>query len=154
MDLIRNASAEDARDCAVLLCDSIRELCVPDHKNDERVLAQWISNKTTANLEHWILDQNSAVYVVEREDSICGVGGFLKSGEVTLNYVAPRCRFSGVSRLLLTHLEKERRDRGVKRAGLTSTGTAHQFYEASGWCDKGEPKRSLGMIGYPMEKDL
>lgn len=154
MSLIRNASIDDARDCAVLLCDSLRKLCVPDHKNDERVLAKWISNKTPSNLERWISDQSSAVYVVEREGSICGVGGIRNIGEVTLNYVAPCYRFSGVSRLLLSHMEQELQDRGVKRAWLTSTETAHQFYKASGWRNMGEPKDWLGMMGYPMGKEF
>lgn len=154
MDLIRNASAEDARDCASVLCDSIRELCVADHKRDERVLTQWISNKTPANLERWILDQSSIVYVVERDGSICGVGGIRKSGEVTLNYVAPPYRFSGVSRLLLAHMEQQLRGRGVKNARLTSTETARHFYETSGWRGKGEPQWWLGMVGYSMEKSL
>jgi len=127
---------------------------VLDHKNDENVLTQWIANKTPENVERWILDQSSVVYVIEREGSICGVGGIRVSGEVTLNYVAPRYRFSGVSRLLLAHMEKELQGREVKNARLTSTETARRFYEASGWCGMGEPKRWLGMTGYPMEKSL
>ncbi len=151
---IRSAAVSDAADCSAVLCDSIRFLCVPDHHNDEQVLNHWLSNKTPELLAQWIQAPGTEIVVAERYGEIVSVGGLLKRGEVMLNYVRPEARFTGVSRLLLAHMEAFLRDAGIKDAQLTSTETAHRFYRGAGWLDAGEPKAWGGLTAYPMIKSL
>jgi len=43
---VRLAKEDDARDAVALLKQSIIELCVEDHKNDENTISDWVRNKT------------------------------------------------------------------------------------------------------------
>ena len=78
--------------------------------------------------------------------------------EVALNYVAPKARFSGISKTMLGHLEDEMRELGIHDAFLTSTETAHRFYLSAGWTDVLSGGSDVEMFGltrvYPMAKTL
>jgi GNAT superfamily N-acetyltransferase len=72
-----------------------------------------------------------------------------------LNYVAPEARFRGVSRAVLKALESRAIERGNTRCTLTSTETAHRFYQSAGYVDDGAPKGKFGTSsGYPMSRRL
>ena len=124
---IRQITARDAETLSQVLCASIRELCSADHKNDPELIARWTANKTPEHITRW---------------------------QVLLNYVAPAHRFCGVSRAILTYLEATLAERGISKARLTSTETAHRFYREAGWKDAGEPEIVFGIRGYPTEKEL
>jgi GNAT superfamily N-acetyltransferase len=97
---------------------------------------------------------NSLLLAVEG-DAVLGVGSVTDAGEITLNYVAPVARFRGVSHALLRALEARAMARGNKRCTLTSTETAHRFYQSAGYVDDGMPTGKFGTSsGYPMSKEI
>ena len=150
---VRLATVADASACSEVLCASIRELCSSDHQDDEQVIADWLANKTPENLARWIQSPEAEIYVADVEASVVGVGG-TSGSEIALNYVAPNYKGRGVSTAILKTLERILFDQGIRRAQLTSTATAHEFYRRAGWIDSGEPVESLGVLGFPMEKAL
>ena len=151
---IREAEEGDAEACSQVLCASIRELCVADHHRDADLVAQWTANKTPERIVRWVADPHVTLFLAEHDGAPAGVGGVSENGEILLNYVAPLCRFRGVSRAMLAHMEQTLRERGVRMARLTSTETAHRFYRSAGWTDVGDPEVVLGIRGYPMVKDM
>jgi len=154
MLVIRKAEQADAEACSRTLSASIRELCATDHHDDADLIAQWTANKTPERIARWIADPNVTFFLAERDGAPAGVGSVSAEGEILLNYVAPLHRFCGVSRAMLAHLELTLRDRGVRKAKLMSTATAHRFYRSAGWLDVGSPQLLFGVKGYPMEKNL
>ena len=150
---VRQAQVEDARVCSEVLCASIRELCTDDHHGDEQVIAGWLDNKTPETLRSWISGFEATIYVAEIDNRVVGVGG-LSGAEIALNYVAPGYQGQGVSTSILRALERTLVEQGVKYAQLNSTATAHNFYLKAGWLDSGEPEESLGVLGFPMSKEL
>jgi len=146
---IRPARVCDAHDCSIVLCASIRRLCILDHGGN-----QWVGNKTPENLAKWIQNPNSNFLVAEVASKIAAVGSFNESQEVELNYVSPDYRFCGVSKALLARMEFMIAESGAQTAKLTSTETAHRFYLSAGWRDVADPVMWCGMAGYPMEKTL
>jgi len=84
-----------------------------------------------------------------------GWGSVTDAGEITLNYVAPDARFRSVSRALLRALEARAVERDNRRCTLTSTETAHRFYQSAGYRDDGAPTGKFGTgSGYPMSKQI
>ena len=156
MDLtIRPAAPSDAVAACDVVRRSIRDLCVADHDNDEKILRQWLANKTPANLSRWISSENSFAVVALRDGKICGFGMVHEGGEVLLCYVAPEARFIGASALILQALEQQGRRWGLQKLFLTSTITARSFYERRGWIVSGDPIVEFGMQRiFPMTKAL
>jgi GNAT superfamily N-acetyltransferase len=69
--------------------------------------------------------------------------------------VAPDARFRGVSRALLSALEARAVERGNSRCTLTSTETAHRFYQSAGYRDDDAPAGKFGTSsGYRMSKQI
>lgn len=152
---IRDASVEDADKACDVLRRSIIELCGKDHNNDPGVLAAWLANKTPENVTAWIGDQGNRVLVAVEADTVLAVGAVKRTGEITLNYVSPDARFSGVSRALLKQLEAVARDFGNEVCSLVSTETARRFYLSAGYVENGAPQGRFGTASsYPMTKDL
>jgi hypothetical protein len=151
---IRVALERDAETISKILISSIQLLCVDDHRNDPKLIAGWIANKNPENIIRWINNPKVILYLATRLGKAAGVGCVSEDGEVLLNYVDPAHRFCGVSRAILTQMERASAGNGVTRGMLTSTQTAHRFYQSAGWCDVGKPEVSFNMIDYPMEKNL
>ena len=150
---VRQAIAEEAAACSIVLNSSIRRLCTADHLDDEQLIANWLENKTPQTMRQWIKSDAATIFVAEHEGKIVGVGG-ISGSEVALNYVSPSHRGLGVSTAMLNTLENELRNRGVRSAELNSTATAHNFYRKAGWVDAGEAMESMGIVGFPMKKLL
>jgi GNAT superfamily N-acetyltransferase len=153
--IVRDATPADAPEACDVLRASISELCAADHDNDPEILKRWLANKTPANIAAWANDPDSSLLIAVEHEAILAVGGVRNSGEITLNYVAPRARFRGVSSALLAALEARAARYGVARITLHSTETAHRFYLARGYSDEGAPVGKFGTRGsYPMSKPL
>lgn len=148
----RTAMHEDAEACADVLRRSIIELCAADHGNDPEFMAAWTANKTPDFVLGLIENPDAFIAVAERAGAIAGVGAGTRGGEITLNYVAPEARWSGVSAGLLAHLESRLAKAGCMEARLTSTRTAYRFYAARGYVDDGEPVDWRGGKAFPMRK--
>ena len=134
---VRLAQAGDAEAAVAVLRRSIKELCIADHQNDPVVLEGWLANKTPENFCRWLDNGNSQIAVaVDNERHVLGVGGYA-GDKITLNYVDPDARFSGVSSAIIDWLEARMRADGHSVSHLRSTSTAHQFYLARGYRDDG-----------------
>jgi GNAT superfamily N-acetyltransferase len=133
--VIRAAKPCDAVAMCEVLRRSIIELCVRDHQNDPRRLAEWLANKTPEHVAGWIADPATRMFVAAAGRTILAVGSVRTSGEILLNYVSPDGRLQGISRAMLDTLERTARANGCCRVTLTSTFTAHDFYLGAGYND-------------------
>jgi len=152
---IRDATPVDANAACDVLRRSISQLCAADHGNDPAILGNWLSNKTPEIVAGWAKQPGNSLLVAVEGDVVLGVGSVTDAGEITLNYVGPEARFRGVSRALLGALEARAAERGNTGCTLTSTETAHRFYQSAGYRDDGQPIGKFGTSsGYPMSKRL
>jgi GNAT superfamily N-acetyltransferase len=152
---IRDATPDDAVAACDVLRESISKLCVADHRNDPAILKAWLANKTPAIVAAWAVQNGNSLLLAVEGDALLAVGSVADAGKITLNYVAPVARFRGVSRALLRALEARAAARGNKRCTLTSTETAHRFYQSAGYVDDGAPTGTFGTnSGYPMSKQI
>ena len=151
---IRGARAEDAVTVCDVLRRSITELCAADHNDDPARLADWLANKTPETVTAWIGDPGNVVYVAIDDGRIAGVAAMQRSGRISLNYVSPEARFTGVSKALLTALERKARDLGLTQCTLESTRTALRFYHAAGYHEPREPIAEELAVGIRMVKNL
>jgi GNAT superfamily N-acetyltransferase len=151
---IRDAVAEDAPAACQVLRWSITQLCAADHRNDPKILARWLRNKTPEIVASWIAQAGNSLLVAVEDGSILAVGLVTDEGKITLNYLSPDARFRGISRALLGALEVRAIERGNARCTLTSSETAHRFYLSAGYSEDGPPVRQFGTLSYPMSKRL
>jgi GNAT superfamily N-acetyltransferase len=151
---IRSATSADTVEAVATLRRSITELCVADHGNDPEAVSGWLLNKTPEHFQAWLDNTESVIAVaVDAANHVLCVGGANRSGEVMLNYVHPDARFAGVSSAMLVWLEEWLRDAGFTEARLSSSETAHRFYQARGWIGDGPPQPWRGtMVSQPMRK--
>ncbi|HEX4764841.1 MAG TPA: GNAT family N-acetyltransferase [Lichenihabitans sp.] len=145
--LIREARPDDAAAACELVRSSIVELCGADHGGDRGRLAAWLANKTPDNLRAWIV--GSHVFLAERDGVLAGVAAVTGEGVITLLYVLPAQRFTGVSKALLLALEERARDLGLDLCRLESTATALRFYEDCGY-RLAEPDRHSRIMVKPL----
>ena len=117
---IRNARIDDASAACDVMRRSIAELCVADYRNDPAVLQRWLGNKTPEQFAAWLVQPNNSIFVATENNAVIAVGAVTDAGEITLNYVAPKARFLGVSRALLDALEA----RAIERATRTARSPA------------------------------
>jgi GNAT superfamily N-acetyltransferase len=155
---IREARAADAAAACNVLRRSIIELCEADHGNDPAFLNGWLANKTPENVAAWISDPGNVVLVAIGGAAIAGVASMSKDGRISLNYVSPDARFNGVSKALLTALERKAADLGLAQCRLESTKTARRFYEAAGYREQSGAADGCGANAAescrPMVKDV
>ena len=152
---IRDAVPDDAVAASHVLKESIARLCVADRGNDPAILNAWLANKTPEIVAAWAVQKGSSLLLAVEGDAILAVGSVTDVGKITLNYVAPVARFRGVSRALLKALEARAMERGNSHCTLTSTETAHRFYQSAGYVDDGAPTGKFGTSsGYPMSKQI
>ena len=107
----------------------------------------------------WITNPNNVVYVAADGEQILGVAAMERSGRISLNHVSPDARFKGVSKALLTGLERKAKELGLAHCILESTQTALRFYRAAGYREQERyvPRSRLpaeAESGLPMVKDL
>lgn len=151
---VRVATLADAPSICLLLRQSITHLCLPDHDNDAEALSRWLANKTPENIEQWIANPENMMPVVEVDDSLVAAGCVTTGGEIGLNYVSPSARFRGVSKGLMSVLEKLALASGIRVVTLESTATAYRFYKSIGYEDRSAPVSKHGLPTFPMQKCL
>ena len=152
---VRDATPDDAVAGCEVMRRSIVELCITDHGNDPAILGRWLANKTPETFSAWIAQPDNSLLVAVEDDRVLAVGAVTDSGQITLNYVSPDDRFRGVSRAMLSALERRAAERGCTTCNLNSTQTARRFYLANGYSETGRPSGHFGSkAGYPMSKTL
>ena len=114
-----------------------------------------LANKTPKMVAAWAVQKGNSLLLAVEGGAVLGVGSVTDIGRITLNYVSPDARFRGVSRALLSALEARAMERGNSRCTLTSSETAHRFYQSAGYVDDDTPKGKFGTrSGYPMSKEI
>lgn len=151
---IRPATSADIPAMSAVLIASITELCVPDHGGAPHAIAAWTRNKTEDGVAAMLANPQQDFYVAECDGAVLAVGAVSQAGEIKLNYVAPRARFSGVSKAMLAHLEGALVAMGHWEGRLESTRTARAFYLSQGWQADGPQASGRVVNGYPMRKLL
>lgn len=151
---IRRATQADIPAMSVILTASITELCVADHGGKPHAIAAWTRNKSEAGVAAMLANPEQDFYVAERDGAVLAVGAVSQDGKITLNYVAPKARFSGVSKAMLAHLEAALVVLGHREGRLESTRTARNFYQSQGWQADGPQASGRVVNGYPMRKTL
>ncbi len=116
MQIIREATAEDAAAVCEVLKRSILELCVADHRNDPAILARWLRNKTPEQVKEEIALLGNSVLAAVEDAAVLGVGLVTDTGEIGINYVSPDARFRGVSRAIMAALESRARSAATHAA--------------------------------------
>lgn len=149
------AQLQDAAQICAILCRSISELCVADHKNNPLILSAWLANKTEENLCVWIVREEQTYRIAIIDGKIADVGAVSLTDGILLNYVAPDYQYCGVSKAIMAALELWLMQHGQKRSHLNSTVTAYSFYEKIGYvADGGTIKGRTGLLSFPMMKIL
>jgi len=152
---IRPAVRTDSAAVCQVVRDSIVKLCRDDHRDDPATLTAWLANKSDLNFRAWIDSDRHIARLAEDDEGVCGFGLLNRDGRVGLLYVAPRARFSGVSRGLLSELESAALALGLTEIALCSTMTAKRFYESAGYRASGVPEQGFGVTrSQPMSKRL
>ena len=132
------AIQEAAPDDAVAARRALREATryeMPSHRSRSGKMNAWLANKTPEMVAAWAVQKGNSLLLAVEGDAILGVGSVTDAGRITLNYVSPDARFRGVSRALLSALEARAMERGNSRCTLTSSETAHRFYQSAGYVD-------------------
>jgi N-acetylglutamate synthase-like GNAT family acetyltransferase len=150
---IRQARTEDGISASEVMRRSIADLCVADHRNDQDALARWLANKTPEIFISWIEAGDGYFYVAEKDGIILSVAAITISGEITLNYVSPEARFTGVSKAMMVRVEAKARELGLLECFLISTETAHAFYKKLGYVDEAVTSPTAS-AAYRMRKRL
>ena len=101
---IRSGRIEDAEAVCRVIKDSVTNLCQLDHHNDPAEISEWLSNKTSRNMEIWI-DRNTTFCAIDDHESIIGVSMVSPNQEILLNYVMPNYARQGIGTRMLKEIE-------------------------------------------------
>jgi L-amino acid N-acyltransferase YncA len=153
--IIRKATPQDAEAACAVLVRSIKEICAPYYENDDKVLAEWLENKTPANVRRWIeSDRSYCVVAVNAQGQVLGFAS-MSGAEIMLNYVLPEALHQGIGKGMLQALESHAIASGVEHIELMSTIPAKAFYERNGYVSNGPPRHVGRIIGdYPLIKTM
>lgn len=150
---IRAAVPDDAAAICDALRESIQVCCKADHHDDPAIVARWLANKTTENVEKWVTAPHLVALVATRAEDMLGFA-LLTGHELALCYVVPRALYQGVGKALLQSVEKAALARGVEVLTLDSTRTALPFYTRNGFSSSGLVRSWAGLEAQPMTKSL
>jgi len=156
MNTRRAATENDSKEVCHLIRRSIIEICGPDYDNDKQILDEWLSNKTTINIDTWIRSKSSASLVITNNvNEILGFSLFSESGEILLLYVLPEHQKCGVGSALLEGIEKEANNNKITTITAYSTISAKLFYEKHNFTHFDKPNQVGHIVGeFPMQKSL
>ena len=142
---IRIAVAGDAVAACQVLRRSITECCLPDHQNDPAILEAWLGNKTPDMVATWFASTSNFSIVAIEAGVLVGVALLTRAGKLSLCYLLPEAQGCGAGKALLTRVEAQARQWGIKSLQLHSTATAAQFYARQGFIRAGKVKSPYGV---------
>jgi GNAT superfamily N-acetyltransferase len=152
---VRPAEQKDADAAIDVVRRSISQLCIADHRNDEKTLATWLVNKTPQHFLSWLSNVDNFCVVVESNSRLLGVGVLNRSGEILLFYLAPGAQRQGIGRMIHAALEEKAGQWGLTSLHLDSTALACSFYEALGYRPTGPAMARHGVLQcFPYAKQL
>lgn len=150
---VRPAESRDIEAMSRVLIASISQLCSADHHDDPATIATWTANKHPEGVGQMLRSSEGTLFVAERDGDVVAVGA-ITDDAVTLNYVDPTHRRTGVSSVLLAALERALQARGVGVARVRSTWTARDFYLSQGWIEDPPVPKGRFIQAFPMHKVL
>lgn len=125
---IETAKPSHAEQICQVIIASITELCALDHKNDPRLLHEWLQNKTIENICQWIASRNISLIALS-EGKVVGIIMLAPEGLILLNYIHPHYSNKGIGSLLLNNLELLAKETNITNLTVHSTKTASPFYQ-------------------------
>ena len=130
-------------------------ICAPYYENDEETLAQWLENKTPANVRRWIdSDRSYCVVAVNAQGQVLGFAS-MSGAEIMLNYVLPEALHQGIGKEMLQALEAQAIASGIDHIAVVSSLPAKAFYERNGYVSDGSPRHVGRIIGdFPLIKRM
>lgn len=136
---IRKAELKDAEAIHLAHMLSIQEVCSKEHTEDE--INVWGRRPFREEQRHNAI-LNNIVYVVELENSIEGFLHFnlldnKKDAYVYGLYLTKKVQGRGVAKKLINILFEICFDNNIEKIDLSSTITAHKFYQKMGFIDNG-----------------
>lgn len=149
--MIEIAKKSDAQEIANIIISSIKK-CSLDHKNDPKIIEDWLSNKSLENISLWI--DNTYSFVYRKNSKLIGFISFSKKGLILLNYTLPENQGEGVGSELLTHVLNIALEINIKKITLESTLTARDFYLHHNFKIIKEIIENNTLIAYLMEKEI
>jgi GNAT superfamily N-acetyltransferase len=150
--VIRKATSRDAEAACHVLVRSIKEICAPYYENEERIMAEWLANKTVANVRQWIEADRSYSVVAVKGGVVVGFS-LISGAEILLNYVVPEALHKGIGKRMLQALENHAIASGAKHIEVVSSIPAKAFYERNGYVAKGAPRNVGRIVGdFPLVK--
>ena len=152
---VRQGTLNDVDAAVEVVRQSITQLCVEDHHNDEATVNTWLANKTAENFQIWITNRENFFAVAERGRRLSGVGLLHSSGEIRLFYVAPGVQRQGIGKAIHAALEDKAKCWGLQTLHLESTALACRFYETFGYHAMAVAKPRFGVLqAYRYKKTL
>ncbi len=106
---ITEANSQHAGEICALIRASILALCTADHRNNNSILDQWLSNKTEINCRVWIDDPHSTTFVVLVDKRPTGVTQIGRDGYIYRCYVHPKKVRTGLGSQLIRSCETQKR---------------------------------------------
>ncbi|MET3134098.1 GNAT superfamily N-acetyltransferase [Oxalobacteraceae bacterium GrIS 1.11] len=142
---IRIATSIDAFEACNVLRRSITECCTLDHHNDPVILEAWLGNKTPQMVAAWFASPTNFSLVALEAGVVVGVALLTRVGKLALCYLLPEARRRGIGKALLSHMEAQAREWGVKALQLHSTASAEAFFAERGYVHSGNVKSPYGV---------
>jgi GNAT superfamily N-acetyltransferase len=134
MAILRESITTDATQVAMVIRQSVTQLCFADHHGQQDVLDAWLENKNPESLSDWILaDDAYCVTATDTSGLVIGFGMLARTGEVKLLYVGPSQKGAGVGQALLQNMEAKAAGWHLTQMCLDSTKAAQSFYEHQGY---------------------
>ncbi len=125
---IRRAKPEDAVKISNSHTASIRGLCTKDY--NARQIAAWSNRK--ADSYRNAMATGETMFVAQVGERIAGFSA-TRDGVIRAVYVRPRFGGRGIGKELLRAVEKAAAKAGFASVKLSSSLTAHSFYQAQGY---------------------
>ena len=151
---ISKAAAADAGIISRIVERSIRVGCALDHRNDAKIVAAWVHNKTVEHIGVWLTDPRLYLNIALLQDKPVGVAMAAISGKVAFCYVQPEWFRRGAGQALVQDLEGWLINQGLRQAQLNSTRTSEAFYRHLGYRPCAQTFSVAGLHAIPMDKGL
>lgn len=135
-------------DIKSLILDSIRELCVVDHGNNEVTIEDWYRNAVNA---FWS-ESRHRIWTYDGK-LLLGIAGCDNEARIQALYVAPAGVGMGVGAALLAGMERHIKAGGYPCALVNSSMTGRNFYMKHGYYSLGTPQIGAGRSwNFPMKR--
>ena len=151
---IEKAKKEDLKEIYRVVRESIVQLCVADHHNNDEHISNWLKARSETEMGEFLFNGESQAFVCRTGSDISGMSHIKKNGEITLCYVHPQYLGQGIGQAVLSAAEKQALQWSIKEINLTSTSTAREFYIHHGFTQCKDPITCFGMPGYPLKKTI